>query len=279
MFVNSSANICKKCNAKFSSISGLKYHSQNNVCAKDKQFCCTNCIKKFSSHKSLMNHKRMCCPSSQKDIVASTKLTEKMRKMQDKLKEIRKDIKISKLEKETLKLKQKVEELENPQINNITINNITVTPPTPTVKFGSEDFSKLTDTELLSALNKGYYAAKKLIEVMHFNDRLREYQNLEFTSLYGNSCRVHNGIMWVTMDKNEIIDKLIYDKVDIIDQIVDENKIYNKVNKHTKNIILDLLKNGYSPNKEIEVKKSINNTVYDHTQHLRDKKNLLNIES
>lgn len=240
---------CSKCGKVLKSKQNLDYHIKNVVC-RSKAVACTHCEKLFSSSSSMHNHLKR-CPKN--DII-------NINAMQNQIKEMREEIEnLRKVSSTTI----------NQLITNgsVTVNN--TTNVIPLVKFGSEDVTRLTNEEILSALKKGYYATQKLVEVIHFNERLQEYQNLNFNCINGNSCSIFNGKMWETANRQEVLEKLIYDKIDIIEQIASDNKITIKLGKHTREVISNLITNGMTTDKELEVQKSLNNTIYDHSQYLK----------
>lgn len=258
---------CDKCVSFFTSKVGLNYHISKNVCEKkSSNFSCPACAKKFTSNKSLQNHCNYVCNFSMVD------------KVKCKLKNER--LKNNKLKKENIALKKRENDVLKKNICNTITNSLTINV-TPIVKFGEEDYKRLTIPEIVSSLNSGYYSVQKIIENMHFNDRLLEYQNVEFNSLNGTTCQIYNGKMWATADKGEIIGKLVSDKIDIVDQIIEaNNEIYSKVRPHTKLVLADLVNNGYVPEKELEIKKSINGSIFDHTKYIQGKRKyeLLNLK-
>ena len=120
-------------------------------------------------------------------------------------------------------LKNKIAELENkmnnPQIiNNITNNNITTNNNiantnnivTNIANFGKLDNKKIGNNIFFNTLlnNSGLNTMLKLIEYIHKNDKLKEYQNVEITDLGRNLGRTCTNNKWEIQDANEITDKV-----------------------------------------------------------------------
>lgn len=248
---------CIKCNKIFSTLRGLQYHINQKVCSKVKieKTICSVCGKNFASSQSMYTHKKRYC-----------------------------DIKVENCEakKEIIELKKQITKLKRINQQKVTINNTTNnTMSVQLVKFGNEDYTRLTRSEIFAALSKGYYAAQTLTELLHFNDNLLEYHNLNFNTLNGNSCSVFTGKIWETRNRKEILEKIVYDKIDIIDQIsTDENyaEQYNKLKAHTQDVLKNLLSDGFNLEKTKEVQKSINTSVYDHSIHIKNSKANIQIQ-
>ena len=112
--------------------------------------------------------------------------------------------------------KNHINKTNNNHINNGTINNnITL------VKFGMEDASILTDKEILHVLSKGFYSTVHLAEMMHFNKKYPQFQNVFIPSTKEKFAMVYDGKTWSLRNKNEIVEEMYSDKKDIIEEKLD----------------------------------------------------------
>lgn len=247
--------LCKKCCKEFKDIKGMKYHFNNNVCEKKKEYKCKYCDKLYIKYQSYWNHINNACKNRNMIVDLQCKIED----MEDKYSKLKED---SDKIKKIIDTKEKsCNVINNTQNNTIIISNL--------VKFGSEDISVLTNDEILQSLKMGFYAMKGLINAIHFNDRIPEYQNVCFNSLNSNMCAVYDGTMWSTKNKKEIIEKLINDKIDLIDILSENNcEEFTKLRPHQRETIKTLLSEGLCPNKIKEIEEELGPYIYDKSKQL-----------
>ena len=121
--------------------------------------------------------------------------------------------------------------INNQLINNNTINNNTNNTINNTiinntyVKFGSVAHSSvLSESKILSILNKPYKSIEESIKLIHFNKKLPEYNNIMITNMKDNIAYTYNGKKFISVNKDELIDELIENHKDQIEISYDEYK-------------------------------------------------------
>jgi hypothetical protein len=135
--------------------------------------------------------------------------------------------------------------------NNGIINNVTI------VGFGKEDYGLLNSEEIhkiLCDINNDPLTTS--IEMIHFNQRLPQYQNIKLKDIKSKYIDIHNGSFWQKQSKSNIIDETL------------DNHMYN----------IKSLKEEF-PNKA-KIKKSVSRLINNYDLHYdletEDKKSLTN---
>jgi hypothetical protein len=122
--------------------------------------------------------------------------------------------------------------------NNGIINNVTI------VGFGKEDYNKLNSDEIYKILcDITRDPLTTSIEMIHFNKRLPQYQNIRLKDIKSKYIDIHNGSEWQKQSKSNIIEETL------------DNHMYN----------IKSLKEEY-PNKS-KIKKSISRLVDNYDKH------------
>ena len=117
-------------------------------------------------------------------------------------------------------------QLNNSNINNGVINNINNTY----VKFGEVDYEKiLNSSQIKQILNKQYKCLEESIKQIHFNDNFPEYNNVFITNMKDDIAYIFNGIHFITVRKNEMLNELIDCHTKEINISLEKNK--NKLNE------------------------------------------------
>lgn len=145
---------------------------------------CKYCSKKYATKANLNRHMQMC------EIVYKEK-------------------------KENEMLKEKIKELENKTVSNVTVNNnnnnnvinnyitINLTP------YNYPNLEALHEYIDMS-IRKTFLSVPTLIENIHFNDKYPENHNISITNRRAKDAKVFDGKKWKTVDKyilmNEILD-------------------------------------------------------------------------
>ena len=199
----------------------------SNLCQKTSNkniLTCDICNKQFNSRQAKSAHKKKC------------------KKLEDS--------KIELLEAKVSELEAKIKNTtnitnNNNSTNNGTINNINI------VGFGKEDLGLLTERDKKQILNKGASGILKLIEKIHFNKKLPQYQNIQITNLRNNYAKLYDDNIndFKISKRNETIHKLMNNKGDNLGDMLEElNDSDNSYHQGVKNF-LDILYN-YSPDME-----------------------------
>jgi len=116
-------------------------------------------------------------------------------------------------------LKNQIKELQgmiikpvNNNTNNGIINNTTNnTTNNIKISFGEEDIDELTKKDKKEILNSGYSSLIKLIELLHLNKDLPQYQNIKINNLKDKYAKIYDENIknFTTVGKRETIDSLI----------------------------------------------------------------------
>jgi len=193
-------------------------------------FNCLLCEKSFKYKSGLSKHK-----------IKHGNYKEEVRKLKDK--NIEKDNKIKQLLEEneinTELIKTLESKLKDKNITNNTNSNNTVNNTINIIQFGKEDLEKLTKEEI----NKIIYTATGVdplltsIEVVHFNKRLPEQQNIKCNNINSKYVDIFNGTTWNKESMNSVIDDLADShsyNLSELSKTADEKKLKSVVAKSCK---------------------------------------------
>jgi hypothetical protein len=231
--------ICEICNTEYKSRQSLwnhkhKFHSTNttpksanidvkndisppksaNIGVNINEYVCEFCNYEFTRKDSLKKHINRC---KQKNNIIQ-KQNEEMQKQLNEMKSmIAELLKTRKIHPKTL---QKINNnLINNNINNGTVNNTTI------VKFGSVNInSVLTPKEVMGVLLKPFLSTEECINLIHFNDKRPQYNNIFITNLKDDLAYVYDGTKFTTVTKNDVIMELIDNYVEQVEISFEENR-------------------------------------------------------
>ncbi len=184
------------------------------------------------------------------------------------------DIEINKLKEENNKLKKNLIiqntpqniTINNPTINNtINQNNLVVINP-----FGKEDLSHITLEDYKKYLNGFFPGFIKFIEKVHFDDNSNN-KNICITNLKSKYLSVHDGNKWITQDKNEVIGKLMNNKLNILNDKCEEFEESNKINEKIINNFEEFRTNYNNDESKKYTKNKIISMIYDNKDKIKDK--------
>ncbi len=228
--VRTSVHTCKDCNKLYASYQSLcnhrskkhdnsynsiSQHTQQHVTAFNnihiKQFNCRKCNKSYKHQQSRSRHELKC------DIITKPETI---------------------IENNgTINNTTNTNNTNNGTINNIVINN-----------YGQESTSYVSDKFMLNRLSellkyddeslKNFIAY--LIENIHLNPNRKENNNIQFNNLKSPVAKKFINDKWVYVDKDELIEELHNNKVDLTEKWIDDNK--DKVPKQSKDKIKDYKK-------------------------------------
>jgi len=104
------------------------------------------------------------------------------------------------------------------------------------VAYGKEDISKIPTEEIAEIFKYGYKSAIKLVELIHFNPKYPEYQNIYISNIQSSYANMYDGDKWIILYKNTLINK-IYDDA----KFYIENNMYDftKTMASSKQNVLD----------------------------------------
>jgi len=83
--------------------------------------------------------------------------------------------------------------------------------------YGNEDLTHITNAYKNSLLKIPYGAISKMIEKVHFNDKIPENKNIKLPNKKDNLIKVYQGDKWIFKDKKTTITNLVDEKYYIID--------------------------------------------------------------
>ena len=214
---------CKKCGKTFKRRENMDYHITEAVC-EEKTVNCNMCNCKFSSKATMYRHIRSYCKVKKQNDSEKEEILNKLMTIEDNNKR-----EIAILRKENSMLKRRVIKLEKPNIalinNNVVNNNCTTNINNGTINniilvgYGKEDISKLDNSEILKALQSGFYSTIKLTEAVHFNPKYPEYHNIYISNMKDKYAMMFDGNIWTLTTKE-----------DLINQIYEYKKIYIEEN-------------------------------------------------
>lgn len=220
---------CIDCQKTFATKQSLGYHTRKKVCHKPTNFVCEYCDRELSSRSSLHRHKKTC---KSKPNNATTEL-EEMKKMMKEMQQIQYELqKKVALYEGTKDQNLNGKNTKNPTNKNTTntnngtinINNGTINNNTFLIKFGDEDLSKLTQSELKRCYDRGLESPYELFLIVHQNPGRPEWRNVYTQNMRSEHLYVYNGEDFELVLRDEIIDKIYDDNVFFIEENLEENR-------------------------------------------------------
>ena len=174
---------------------------------------CTYCKATFTRKTSLRRHYGRC--KEKENSIISIKEEIKKELSKDFTEQFNKILKSAKIHPKTL---QKI----NNQINNTnngTINNNII------MKFGNVNINDvLSNKQIMSILHKPFISVEECIKMIHFNEKLPQYNNIYITNLKDDLVYVYDGTRFTTTTKTDTIYDMITNYTDQIELSFDDNK-------------------------------------------------------
>jgi len=200
--------------------------SINNEITKPKSnFVCMHCDKEYTRNDSLVRHINIYCKSKNK--------TDEFNKLKQKYEDL-----LFKYE-EVLKAKGTINSNNSTNSNNTMNNshntNLTNTSNINIYQFGKEDYSKITNNDILKSImsSTGAGIPVALIEKMHFNNEYPEFKNVCITDINRKHALLWNGKKWLRKKYEkigaEMLDRclcLISDRMDELEKLVTDKKTF-----------------------------------------------------
>ncbi len=207
--------------------------------------------------------------------------------LQKQMKELKKETE-NKIKENSKKYDNKIKEVINKNINN-TVNNNTINntdnsikiiiPSDKLVKFGEEDLTKIGHKDIINSLKNwqvtGYHVFLELLQLIHYNPKLPEYQNVYMTDRNREKFMSYDGKIWELNDlalfeTTQHIEKL---KNTFEEEFEEEIKI-NKSIKHTIDKLYKFTNKYYEGddegNKNNEFIKLVNGQIMDYMYNHRE---------
>jgi chromosome condensin MukBEF ATPase and DNA-binding subunit MukB len=248
------------------------------------KLCCLFCEKSFSTRGNLLNHIKEICLvkktlDNEKDLILkiqSDKINELksiynensnnvIDIMNEQMESIKREIDILKNNKST-----KTNTINN-TTNNITINNPIITNNLNITinSFGQEKLDHITEADYKKYLNSFFKGLSNLIEKIHFDENVPENHNISFTNLRSKYINIYDNNKWITIDKNEIVDKIISKKYDLLNDKFEELKENNKLNNKITNNFEEFQENYNNLEAKKNTKENIKLLLYNNRNKIK----------
>jgi hypothetical protein len=221
---NMNKHICLFCNRKFLNKTNIKRHLDHSCLIK----------KELSDNINIL-------------VEEKNKFIEQQRIQQhnNEMKELRSTI--AKL------LKKKTQHI-NITNNNKTINNNLVVNIN---SFGNESLSHITTSDYKKFLSGFFPGFIKFIEKIHFDDNAPENHNISITNLKSKYMYIYDNGKWAITERNELIDKFIARKYDMLAHKCDELEEKKEIDEKTLNKFMRFSQNY----KDAEAQKNTKNNI------------------
>lgn len=289
---------CPHCKKTFVRNETLKNHVDKKLC-EGKDFKCDICGSYFISKITLSHHKKKCDIKNKKEciITRKTQLTEREKKAEEaqkkaeeekkkfeegqkELDNIKRDIKLIGMQMSQIVEKNNTSPTNKTINNNYSINANFIMIP---VAFGTENFDKLNQQEIMNIYNSGTDIASVATKKLHFNKNLPEYHNIRLLGETDEYGQFFDGFKWCTKPVDDLAKDLCDKNVSIA---LRESRKYlksspKKLNNFFHNLSLSLNDEVFEE-QEKKVKKYMytelnnlnqNNTQLDSAQYLNSTTN------
>ena len=180
---------------------------------------CKYCKKIFSYIQSRWRHE-IKCKTESTTLVAQQ--NDELKKQMDEMKQqIANLLKSRKIHPKTL---QKINNQNNNTNNGIINNNVIM-------KFGNVNINDvLSNKQIMSILHKPFISVEECIKMIHFNEKLPQYNNIYITNLKDDLAYVYDGTKFTTTTKTDTIYDMITNYTEQIELSFDDNK--DKLNEY-----------------------------------------------
>jgi hypothetical protein len=228
---------CKVCDKSYSTRQNLwkhnaKFHKSENAemlqnvtncnenreddvtkCNKNVTYKCTKCNKVFNNRQTKWRHMKTCTENT-----ASIKEEIKKELTKELTEQFNNILKSAKIHPKTL---QKI----NNQINNNNTNNGTINNNNIIMKFGNVNINDvLSNKQIMNLLHKPFISVEECIKMIHFNEKLPQYNNIYITNLKDDLAYVYDGTRFTTTTKTDTIYDMITNYTEQIELSFDDNK-------------------------------------------------------
>ena len=255
---------CKKCIKKYASYNNLwihnkKYHTEGkNIISKSTNYVCNYCKRTFSTKYTTKRHELICDYKTSQNIAEIPNNISNI----DQILEVRnKELEIINARNKELELKITLENLlmekckMHPKtfsaLNKILINNSINTNSNNTVNnhyynivgFGYENLvDVLTLNEKKQIMKSRFSCLEEIIKIAHCSN-YKQFNNIIITNLKDNIAYKYDNRLkyFISIDKNELVNELIDNRVCDIGEIYDELIENNKLDETTVRLIKEFI--------------------------------------
>jgi len=182
-----------------------------------KKFICSKCDTQFKYKQGKWRHEKKCTVVKDTNLESENKsLKIKLEEMETKMNEmIAELLKMRKIHPKTL---QKINNQLN-NTNNGTINNNVI------MKFGNVNINDvLSNKQIMNLLHKPFVSVEECIKMIHFNDKLPQFNNIYITNMKDDLVYVYDGTKFTTTTKTDTIYDMITNYTEQIELSFDDNK-------------------------------------------------------
>jgi len=240
---------CDLCDKIFKRKENLEYHKTKNACKK-REYKCKICNKLFATKSGMYRHMRESCKVKKEDDKHKIELYEKLVALTKEVDDIKKLVGTKTV---TNNIKNNIL-IENVNNGTVITNNIML------VGYGKEDMTKLNRSELIKALQNGFYSTIKLTEALHFNPKYPEYHNIYISNIKDKYAMMYDGVNWTLTMKDELINRIYDDKKNYIEENFDE--FIESLTVSRKNALERWLNLGDDDDKINEIKEQLKLLLY-----------------
>jgi hypothetical protein len=130
--------------------------------------------------------------------------------------------------------------------NNIINNNLKLNT------FGNEDLSHISDATYKDYLINSFYGLLQYIKDVHFSKDMLTNHNISITDLNSVKINIYNKDNWIEKDKYSFLNKLISNKITLLDKKCDELENKKILTKHYIDIYNTFVNNYYKSSDDIK---------------------------
>ena len=263
-------NIIRNCNDRINKID----NKINEITIKSlKKIRCLFCDKNFSTRSNLLSHINNVCPIKKSFIQDRNDIELQKNKINDidNNKDFRNQIKIlhSTFDKVINNKNASGTVINNTTINNPTINNNNNNLIINVNSFGKENLSHITDDDYEKYLNGFFKGFLNFIEKIYFDDRVPENHNICLTNVRSKYAYVYENNNWVLKEKNEIVDKLITKKYNILNDKFEEYEENNKVSENVLDNFREFQENYHNAEAQKNTKENVILLLYNNREKIK----------
>ena len=264
-----SNHVCTECNRVFARKENLDNHVKKQACKKLVHFC-KFCNKGYTTETSMYRHMRSACKVKKTNDDEKDKIYERLLQVETRCKLVEQENKelqekIKKINKTSVDLSKTTNTVikgSNNNINTGIINNNTNN--IILVGYGKEDLTKLDKSDIMKALQNGYYSTVKLTEAVHFNPKYLEYHNVYISNIKDKYAMMFDGKRWTLTTKEELINQIYEDKKNYIEENFED--FINSLSQSRKRALERWLDTDDEDKKIKEIKDSIKLLLYNSRQ-------------
>jgi uncharacterized C2H2 Zn-finger protein len=193
-----------------------KHMVNTNTNESEAKYKCDKCNTYFKYKQSKWRHSKKCIISNTENEDLKKENQEIKKELSEMKSMIAELLKTRKIHPKTL------QKINNNLINTGSINS---NNNTTIVKFGSVNInSVLTPKEVMGVLLKPFLSTEECINLIHFNDKRPEYNNIFITNLKDDLAYVYDGTKFTTVTKNDVIMELIENYAEQVEISFEENR-------------------------------------------------------